>query len=479
MATLADLIKSRRESGQGVFGSLGKSLREKIKEKIDPRQFINQSGILVALFPQLKTFKAKPVDVKKKLSELTKTPESVPPSVENISMNSEMIAKNTMVLPAIHRDINVMRQNVVKLVKLEGEKPATKADAWFRKAKFRETEYETKITKKVLKEKKPTKKSVTPAVQPKKPKTTFQKIGDTLQSFAGNRAVQVAAGVAVGVGAGTLAESVGAAESGGRYDIAFGDRIKGGKVVNVLGLKTAEDFSGKKLDEMTLSEVQSFQRYRNSVKQNTGAVGKYQFVGSTLFGSKNRPGLVQELGLSMDTVFNKETQDLLNQRLYQKDTAILQKAGITPTPGISYMAHYVGAHGAIAVINAAKRGENISVADAIVNAGYRDPSVQNAELKRIKVTEFESILSERLNKKGFKPDTKTEGRPVPEPTPRNAGDKVNSTSTEVQRGKNAPPTTDVVIQKERLTQYVPVPQSSQTGKNSYDESRYLFERAVG
>lgn len=476
MATLADLVRSRREAGQGVFGSLGKSLKEKFREKIDPRQFINQTGVLTALFPQLKAFKAKPIDIKKS-QQLTQGFDTSSPSVDNISFNTELLAKNTMVLPAIHRDINVMRQNVIKLVKLEGEKPATKADAWFRKAKFTETEYETKIEKSVSKSKPTTKKtsSSTPST-PQKPKSTFAKVGETLSKFAGNKFVQGAAGAAVAVGVGTLAESVGAAESGGRYDIAYADGVRGGKIVNKYGLKTAEEFSGKKLDEMTLSEVLAFQRYRNSTKPNTGAVGKYQFIQSTLFGSKSGPGLVQQLGLSMDTVFNKQTQDMLNQKLYQNDTETLQKAGITPTPGISYMAHYVGAAGAIAVVRAAQRGENISVAQAIKNAGYKDPSIQNEELNRISVLNFEKELEKRLRGNGLKPEAKS--KPVPEPTPRNAGDKVNSSSTEVQRGKNAPPTTDVVVQKEKITQFVPVHQSSGGGNNETDAAEFLIKRAV-
>ena len=58
MASLADVVSSYRKSGVGVAGSLAGGIKEKLKEKMDPRRFINQKGILPALFPGLKAFKA-------------------------------------------------------------------------------------------------------------------------------------------------------------------------------------------------------------------------------------------------------------------------------------------------------------------------------------------------------------------------------------------------------------------------------------
>jgi hypothetical protein len=159
-----------------------------------------------------------------------------------------------------------------------------------------------------------------------------------------------------------------------------------------MNLKTAEEFSGKKLSEMTLQEIKEFQEYRNKTKKNTGAVGKYQFVGSTLFGTKDRPGLVQRLGLTMDTKFSPEVQDKLNETLFQDNVKLLQKRGVPLTPGNLYMAHYIGAGGAAVVYEAAQKGQNVTVAQALVNAKLPDPSVQNKELTQIKVKDFEGIL---------------------------------------------------------------------------------------
>lgn len=63
-----------------------------------------------------------------------------------------------MVLPSMHRDFNVMRQNIIKLVKLENVKPSTKADMYFVKSSEREKLYESEMqSKKGVKSSSPTK----------------------------------------------------------------------------------------------------------------------------------------------------------------------------------------------------------------------------------------------------------------------------------------------------------------------------------
>lgn len=149
MATLADLIKKRRESGKSVTSSLSYGLKEKFKEKIDPRRFLDQSGILTALFPQLKAYKAggsKDSSSTKSFDKLSSTPSLVGyPQFDNIENNTKIAAKNTLVLPAMHRDINVMRQNIIKLVKLKGGTPTNKADMYFMNARTQEAAYEAKF----------------------------------------------------------------------------------------------------------------------------------------------------------------------------------------------------------------------------------------------------------------------------------------------------------------------------------------------
>lgn len=147
MATLADLIKKRRESGKSVTSSLSYGLKEKFKEKIDPRRFLDQSGILTALFPQLKAYEAGGKSRMPLSKSITPTPVGSSPSFDAIENNTKIAAKNTLVLPAIHRDINVMRQNIIKLVKLKGGTATNKADMYFMNAKAQEAAYESRFTK--------------------------------------------------------------------------------------------------------------------------------------------------------------------------------------------------------------------------------------------------------------------------------------------------------------------------------------------
>lgn len=75
-------------------------------------------------------------------AEMTSLSNSI---LEEVNINSKITAKNTMALPTMARDMNVMRQNVIKLVKLQGGTPTNRADAWFMKAKEREAAYESQF----------------------------------------------------------------------------------------------------------------------------------------------------------------------------------------------------------------------------------------------------------------------------------------------------------------------------------------------
>jgi hypothetical protein len=233
-----------------------------------------------------------------------------------------------------------------------------------------------------------------------KGKITGQTVSKVQPTVTGQTAAKVATTAAVGLGGLSIAKTVGAAEGGGAgYDAAFGDRMENGKIVNIIGLKTAEQYSGKKLSEMTLAEVKDFQKYRNKTKKNTGAVGKYQFVASTL------DGVIKEMNLPMDAKFTPKLQDEMNEHFYRGNEAYLKRNGVTPTPGNMYMAHYIGPAGAVAVNRAAKNGEDVTVRDAMVKAKLNDPKEQNPELTTIKVKDFESILQTRLVSKGLKIET--------------------------------------------------------------------------
>ena len=145
---LTDIVSYRRSQGGSVTGSLAGGIKDRLKEKFDARQLINQKGLMTALFPGLKTYQAKTAASELSSSSMRSTSfDEIKPILETISYSTKMTAKNTMVLPALHRDVNVIRQNMVKLVKMKGGDARTKADMYFVKAKDREDKYERELKK--------------------------------------------------------------------------------------------------------------------------------------------------------------------------------------------------------------------------------------------------------------------------------------------------------------------------------------------
>lgn len=63
-------------------------------------------------------------------------------SLRDIRDYSALSAKNSMMLPIIASQINIMQKNVARLVKIQGVSPSQRADAFFSSAKFRENAYE-------------------------------------------------------------------------------------------------------------------------------------------------------------------------------------------------------------------------------------------------------------------------------------------------------------------------------------------------
>jgi hypothetical protein len=148
MANLSEIIKYQRSQGKGVGSSLAGGIKERLKEKFDPRQMFNQKGLMVSLFPGLKAFKAKTTKDKKVDKKVSSDFLTIKPIFESIDAGTSIAAKNSMVMPSMHRDFNVMRQNVIKLVKLENVKPSTKADMYFVKSSEREKLYESEMQSK-------------------------------------------------------------------------------------------------------------------------------------------------------------------------------------------------------------------------------------------------------------------------------------------------------------------------------------------
>jgi hypothetical protein len=125
MATgrLTDIVKARREAGEGIASSLAGGLKERLKEKFDIRRALPQGGLLTALFPKLRAYKSiLPTEQSSGgvLNQLTQSADGLSatnPLFQSINISTKIIAKNSMALPLIQKDTNLMRKTLVRIVK--------------------------------------------------------------------------------------------------------------------------------------------------------------------------------------------------------------------------------------------------------------------------------------------------------------------------------------------------------------------------
>jgi len=142
MARLAEIYKQEIKTG----GSFGTAMSKGLGEKIDTRQIFDRSGVVATMFPALKSYRATPGQAK------TPTAASSLPSLSMdtsqlslITEATKITAKNSIVLPSMARDMYLLKQNIVKLVKGSGQTPQTKAGDWLSRQMARESSYESKM----------------------------------------------------------------------------------------------------------------------------------------------------------------------------------------------------------------------------------------------------------------------------------------------------------------------------------------------
>jgi hypothetical protein len=140
MSRLAEIYRQEKKSGGGLTSTITKRLGE----KIDPRQMLDSSGIIATMFPGLKPYSA----TKQKTPSATSSMPSISSGAGELSIIAEatkITAKNTLAMPAMARDMYLMKQNMVKLVKLQGGTPTTKAGDFFNRQQARESAFENKM----------------------------------------------------------------------------------------------------------------------------------------------------------------------------------------------------------------------------------------------------------------------------------------------------------------------------------------------
>ena len=147
-----DILKDRRSSGEGIISSIASAAYGSTRESLDFRNTFFKSGTLLnALFPKFKGYKAidrkttKPSPINK-LSAVESTISLE--KLDEINRNTSIFAKNSIVLPKMAMDMNLMKLNLMKLVKAQGQTIIKKPDMFFARAKEREDIYEKQFGRK-------------------------------------------------------------------------------------------------------------------------------------------------------------------------------------------------------------------------------------------------------------------------------------------------------------------------------------------
>lgn len=148
MSRLADILQQEYKS-KGVFSGAASSLGKKTLEKIDIRNALFSGGGLGSVIGTKifgKGYSATRGSGPGKTTSPNALMSDSSSLLQDINTNSKITAKNSMALPAMAKQMNIMQKNIAKLVTTFGEKPSTKADSFFSSAKFRENQYESQFS---------------------------------------------------------------------------------------------------------------------------------------------------------------------------------------------------------------------------------------------------------------------------------------------------------------------------------------------
>lgn len=145
-------ILQQEYQSKGIIGGAVSALGKRSLEKLDIRNALFGGTGLGSVIGQKifgKGYSATSKSGSKSgVSSVTDLSQNLNSSVlEEININSRISAKNSVVFPSMARDMNLMRMNIAKLVKLQGGTPSTRADMFFSRSKERELMYETQMGK--------------------------------------------------------------------------------------------------------------------------------------------------------------------------------------------------------------------------------------------------------------------------------------------------------------------------------------------
>jgi hypothetical protein len=144
-------ILQQEYQSKGVVGGVMSALGKRSLEKLDIRNSLFGGSGLGSVIGQKifgKGYSATRKTGASGVESVSELSQNLNSSVlEEINANSRISAKNSVVLPSMARDMNLMRMNIIKLVKLQGGTPSMKADMFFNRAKEREMLFENQFAK--------------------------------------------------------------------------------------------------------------------------------------------------------------------------------------------------------------------------------------------------------------------------------------------------------------------------------------------
>ena len=147
---LSDIYRNELKT-KGLLGALVSASGARLKEKTDIRGMLPQTGVSGAAFEKLfgKAYKygGNKQAVRSSGGSDGGVSKSMEEKLTRIGVDGKLTAKNTVVLPAMARDMNLMRMNMQKMVRLSGGTPSTKSDMFFKRASDREAQYEGQYKK--------------------------------------------------------------------------------------------------------------------------------------------------------------------------------------------------------------------------------------------------------------------------------------------------------------------------------------------
>lgn len=114
----AEIYRQQLMKDKGILGAFASTASERGKEMTDLRRLLPKSGITGAISQRIfgKAYRSGTS------SGVTEKADSA--RISRVDMNSQLTARNTSVLPAMAREMNLTRLNMQKLVKLSGGTPS-------------------------------------------------------------------------------------------------------------------------------------------------------------------------------------------------------------------------------------------------------------------------------------------------------------------------------------------------------------------